>query len=314
VLISTVIPTIGRRTLGRAVRTALEHGVGPSEHEVIVVNDSGSPLPAEAWADSPRVAIVTTQRRERCFARNVGAAIARGRYLHFLDDDDHLLPGGLAALLSVAERTGMAWVYGALQRMDDHGVPLSIDRPQIRGNVFVDLIAGETFHLGPSLIRADAFFRAGGFDPVYVVRQDLDLELRIALENDFERTDAMVAAVRVGPDGATSTNWSLAGVNSRRIREHMLDAPGAWARLLDSMGDSAFLHGRAVRAYGASAVQQASCGRLGTAARRLGVVTHLALGHFWKAEFRYGLRVRCGDEVESPSGPTRGARLRSPSR
>ena len=42
--------------------------------------------------------VVNTHHSERSVARNTGAALSHGDYLHFLDDDDILLPGAYAAL------------------------------------------------------------------------------------------------------------------------------------------------------------------------------------------------------------------------
>jgi glycosyltransferase involved in cell wall biosynthesis len=81
---STIIPTINRSTLSRAVYSVLDQAFTGADFEVIVVNDSGQPLPDMDWQHSERVRVITTQRRERSVARNTGAAIARGKYLHFL--------------------------------------------------------------------------------------------------------------------------------------------------------------------------------------------------------------------------------------
>src|SRR5258706_4760557 len=93
---STIMPTIGRPSVARSVQSVLDQSLTPGDFEVIVVNDSGRPLPAGDWQASPRVRQIDIQRRGQSVARNAGAAIARGRYLHFLDDDDWLLPGALA--------------------------------------------------------------------------------------------------------------------------------------------------------------------------------------------------------------------------
>jgi len=44
---STIIPTIGRATLARAVQSVLEQDFTAADYEVIIVNDSGKPLPAD---------------------------------------------------------------------------------------------------------------------------------------------------------------------------------------------------------------------------------------------------------------------------
>src|SRR5689334_17368690 len=91
-LISTIIPTIGRATLSQAVQSVIDQQCANVEFEIIVVNDSGQPLPKMSWMEAPTVQILNTNHWERSVARNAGAAIARGKYLHFLDDDDLLLP------------------------------------------------------------------------------------------------------------------------------------------------------------------------------------------------------------------------------
>jgi glycosyltransferase involved in cell wall biosynthesis len=84
VFCSVVIPTIGRATLSRAVQSALDQTFAAGDLEVIVVNDSGRPLSGAEWMQSERAHVLTTNRRERCVARNAGAAIAKGEYLCFL--------------------------------------------------------------------------------------------------------------------------------------------------------------------------------------------------------------------------------------
>lgn len=101
---TTIIPTIGRDTLARTVESALAHELDPETYEIIVINNSGKPLPAADWQQSPRVQIITTNQVGRAIGSNVGAALARGKYLHFLHDDDFLYPGAIKALLEAAEK------------------------------------------------------------------------------------------------------------------------------------------------------------------------------------------------------------------
>ncbi len=205
-LCSTIIPTVYRPSFERAVKSALEQNLGPDEHEIIVVNDSGEPLPRLEWLESPIITVITTNRCERSVACNTGAALAKGKYLKILQDDDYLLPGAIVNLVDVAEATGADWVYGALNRVDDDDVFMSVNRPEVRGNLFGLSVAGDCFHLSASLIRRDAFFRVGCFDPLINTSEDVDLQCRIALTGEIERTEDLVAGIRVGVWGNTTTN------------------------------------------------------------------------------------------------------------
>ena len=61
---STIIPTINRSTLSRAVHSILDQDFEVEDFEVIVVNDSGSPLPEMEWMHSGRVHVIETNRHE----------------------------------------------------------------------------------------------------------------------------------------------------------------------------------------------------------------------------------------------------------
>jgi glycosyltransferase involved in cell wall biosynthesis len=76
-------------TISRVLGQNLE----AESYEIIVVNDSGKPLEGFECLQSTQVTVVNTNRAKLCMARNVGAAVATGKYLYFLDDDDYLLPG-----------------------------------------------------------------------------------------------------------------------------------------------------------------------------------------------------------------------------
>ena len=54
---ATIIPTIGREKLTRAVESVLSQDL-PAEFEVIVVNDSGRPLAEADWQRDERVRVI----------------------------------------------------------------------------------------------------------------------------------------------------------------------------------------------------------------------------------------------------------------
>ncbi len=249
---STIIPTINRSTLSRAIYSLLDQEFTSADFEVIVVNDSGKSLPDMEWQSSDRVQVINTNIRERSVARNTGAAIARGKYLHFLDDDDVFLQGALEAFWKLDQEDEAGWLFGGWQAVDNDGSLLDEFCPELNGNILALLVTGESLPLQASLLRADRFFEAGCFDPTISGVEDRDLGRRMAVTNSVAHTSAVVAKIRVGIVGST-TNWSRLAEDDRRAREKVLHSPLAFNRLCDSTSSS-YWHGRVSRAYFASMV------------------------------------------------------------
>lgn len=252
---STIIPTINRPSLSRAVQCILDQDFSADDFEVIVVNDSGQSLPNMDWQKSPRVRVVDTNRRERSVARNTGAAIARGDYLHFLDDDDILLPGALNAFWTLSQKANDAvWLYGSWRIIDNDGQIVNEFHPELTGNIFALLVSGEGLPKQASLIKAGAFFAVGGYDPAPILTgvEDRDLGRRLAFMGSIAYTAYTVAQVRIGEEGS-STNWNAIAEGDRWGREKSLQLHNAHQRLRSSANNS-YWRGRVSRAYFASTV------------------------------------------------------------
>jgi glycosyltransferase involved in cell wall biosynthesis len=284
---STVIPTVARPSLSRAVQSVLDQEFDESEFEVIVVNDSGKPLPEAGWQHSERVHLIHTNRRERIFARNSGAAIAKGEYLHFLDDDDWLLPGALQAFWELAQGSRAHWLYGSSQLYDRQGKALIQLHHGLNGNCFIQVMAGEWIPLQSSLIKAEAFFAIGGFTPLVDGAEDMDLSRRILLHGDVAETSKLVAGIGMGVQNST-TDYDRASEYSRWAREKILNEPGVWSRLRDSARTSEW-KGRIPRIYLTSVVWNLKQKHIFTALSRMsfGAIalvlsgTHMFSPAFW---------------------------------
>ncbi len=245
---STIIPTIGRTSLHKAVTSVLNQELLDDSFEIIVVNDSGKALPYAEWQDAEQVKIINTAgQRERSVARNTGAAIARGKFLHFLDDDDWLAPGAFQRFYKLAQNSSAAWLYGSSQLVDWNGQELIRLEHGLEGNCFIQVLAGEWIPLQASLIEAQAFFRVGGFNTFISGPEDIDLLRRICLVEDLVGFSEVAANI-VRNDPATTTDYDHHPESSRWAREQILDAPGVFNRMRNG-NSSAYWRGRIVRAY-----------------------------------------------------------------
>lgn len=162
-MVSVVIPVLnGERWLGHQLR-ALERGTAQPFETIIADNGStdGSIAIARAFSDEMTVVVVdASERRGQAFARNVGAKVATGDLLLFLDQDDEVGRGYVAAMTSalsgaelIAARMDSDKLNGGWQRA-------ARTLPQTTG------LAGDTFPwaYGCTLgVRRGTFERLGGF-------------------------------------------------------------------------------------------------------------------------------------------------------
>ena len=289
---STIIPAVGRPSVAQAVQSVLNQTLLAGDFEIIVVNDSGAPLPAGAWQASPRVRQISVVRHGQSVARNTGAALARGEYLHFLDDDDWLLPGAFATFWELSRRAPQAnWLHGGVRLVDADGTSLREFNPGLEGNVFTQLVSGVWMLPIASLIRASAFFASGGFHPLLRIGEEVDLGRQITRTGDVAHTPAVIACKLNGAGWRTATDsYPQAPAANRWSRDRALAAAGAFGRLWDS-ARSPYWRGRVLQAYLASTQWNWKRGQhTASASRAAGALFSLALagpallsGDYWQA-------------------------------
>ena len=292
-LITSIITTFKREIwLARAVNSVLQQGYSESDLEVIVVNDSGDPLGEAEWQHDPRVRVFTTYRTERCVARNLGAALSQGKYLHFLDDDDYLLPGAYSALLERAKDTGADWTYGRYNLMNDEGDITTDALPAYaRGNVFANALAGLAIPLGVSLISRSAFFKAGCFDVHMLVQQDTELLARISATSNVEFTDRIVANYRTGVTSKSTTQWVLSNQMGILKREKAFAKPECMPEIRKSLAECHYkpIRGLLVRFYLGSSYRHLRKGAVLIALSRYFIAMRLAVPGIFFRGFWSGL-------------------------
>jgi GT2 family glycosyltransferase len=291
-MISCVIPTVGRPELLRAVESVLCQENAPP-FEVIVVVDRPEPLAPAPWQKDPRVALYQTGGLERCVARNTGAALARYPFLHFLDDDDFMLPGAYAAFGEAATRADaeegvVCWTADSLLR---RGGEESVIAARLSGNVTAVFVGGEGIQLAFCLIRRAAFWSVGGFDPASPLFEDWDLMIRLSLAGPFAPIPMTVSVVHA--DQPTSTTKWERWTESASHYHHKNLSKREVTRAVRSTTDL-YWRGRAVRSYLSALKHLLRQGTVLRSAARITDGIYAAGGAWLSPEFRRGLRRRGG--------------------
>ena len=201
-LVSVVLRTKDRpELLAEALASvAAETGV---PLEAVVVNDGGADV-ADVLARFPQVRLLLVELRPgrgRAAAANAGIEAATGRFIHFLDDDDLLLPGGLPALAAAA-REGEV-VYGRVEAFRWSGTGEGRLRTPFRS--FAEpfdeaaLLLENFIPMSAPLLPREALLEAGGLDAALERFEDWDLFLRLSQTHRFRLVDVPVSEYRVFP-------------------------------------------------------------------------------------------------------------------
>lgn len=214
--VTVIIPTFRRESaLAGAIASALDQG-GVSL-EVIVLDDSpeGSAGPAVRALRDRRVTYVHRDRPSGgvpAAVRNEGLSLARGKYLHFLDDDDLLEEEALAALAAALDRSPEAGVaIGTVVPFGDDAAVLAQQRAyfaeaaaRLRANRGgMGLVAAMLFGTTPlvnsaCMIRRACAAHIGGYATDIPRCEDVDFYLRAIRSCGHVFVDSSVLRYRTG--------------------------------------------------------------------------------------------------------------------
>jgi glycosyltransferase involved in cell wall biosynthesis len=178
--ISVILPTHNRAgLLPRALESVLAQKCDEAL-EVIVVDDGSSDGTAAylAAVADPRLNLLRNENAlGAAAARNRGLAAVRAPVTAFLDDDDELLPGFLAATLAAHREKpapDLCWT-GVLYALPDGREEVERWERWAGSRRFVIRLAG---CCGISF-RTEALRGLGGFDPAFAISEDTDLFMRL---------------------------------------------------------------------------------------------------------------------------------------
>ena len=195
-LVSVIIPTYYRNDLLVDTLQSVQNQVyGPIE--IIVVDDSGEANAQPVANDFPDIEFIALERN--CGAQNartVGARRANGQYIHFLDDDDRMLPEKLSRQVPVLQRTEQTGVvYTGIKHK---GGRTTLPDPDGRGDVLQKALIfslwpcmTSTMLIETELVEALLPFSDRGG------AHDLEMMIQFADRTNFDYVDAPLLYKRI---------------------------------------------------------------------------------------------------------------------
>jgi hypothetical protein len=187
-LVSVVIPTFNRpQFLPRAIDSAL--GAAPDgDVEVIVVPngpDISWKVVAEHYAKDERVRWQPIETAHGNVARNHGMALARGKYLRFLDDDDFLLPAAVQQV-AVLEATGAEICSARIENVDRSGEPDGLLSFPDTSDFVCAAVSFSGFALPTAHLFLRPHLRNSSWDVTLATRQDYIWMLELASMREWK--------------------------------------------------------------------------------------------------------------------------------
>ncbi|MGC4093508.1 MAG: glycosyltransferase family 2 protein [Polyangiaceae bacterium] len=219
--VSVVIPTFRRpQLLLQAIDSAL--GQAGVSVEVLVVDDSpeGSARESVSALGDARVSYIKHEPPtggRPAVVRNSAWPRARGRFVHFLDDDDRAASGYYRAAVEAFDSSGCGVVFGQIEPFAD-GAPDSLQheraffenatrrarfasRVPSRRWLVANLLFKQTLLVNSAcLIRRECVAALGGYNPQVGLNEDVDFFCRAIRSYGFEFLDQVVLHYRILPD------------------------------------------------------------------------------------------------------------------
>jgi glycosyltransferase involved in cell wall biosynthesis len=182
-LVSVIIPTHNRRMLVLEAIASVRAQRDCPAVEVIVVDDGSTDGTDAAIAEfAGSVRYVWSEQRGVAAARNLGAGMAHGNWLAFLDSDDWWMPRKLAAQLAFHDAHPDVSISQTDEIWIRRGTRVNPRRYHSKpsGDIFLPSLRRCLVSPSAVMMRRDVFLRLGGFDEGLEVCEDYDLWLRVA--------------------------------------------------------------------------------------------------------------------------------------
>lgn len=239
--ISVVIPTYNRADLLLQTLDSVWAQTRPAD-EIVVIDDGSTDdtrARLEPLADAHRLRYVYQTNAHLSAARNRGTRETSGDALLFLDSDDLLFSGALAALEAALTRNPDACL--AYCRTQVIGPDGEIIEAQTRGAEYDGLVWPHLLHgnfirsAGSVLVRRNALEAAGPFDETLRGSEDWDEWLRVSeTGKPFALVRRVLFKYRSGAPSLSTDRRNTHETNRRvyeKLRERHADNPARLAQI-----------------------------------------------------------------------------------
>lgn len=221
ILTSIIIPCFNRAQFIReAIDSSIDQGAGT---EVIVVDDGSTDGSWEIISQFKNIVAIRIENSGPSAARNAGLAVARGKYVKFIDSDDRFPPEAVNKLVRFATRLGSKQIaFGDAALIDEQGRPTTgstygyadLAEGPITRFQFLSKVMNTTL----PLFSTEVLRSIGGFNPALKVGEDQELAARLsARDYEFVHFPAVVCEIREHSGNRLSRNYGAAGYRALHL-------------------------------------------------------------------------------------------------
>jgi len=209
-IVSVIIPTYNRsEMLIRSIESVLYQTY--KDFELIIVSDGstdGTDKIVASYAD-PRIRFLKHEKsRGASAARNTGIRASIGTYIAFLDDDDEWTHNKLEVQVPIIEKSApeVGLVYAWMEYFEN-GKSRRIHAPELRGNVFVEMLDKQAIGGCPTvIIKREIIKNVGYFDESLLRGNDGDYWRRISKQYQVDFVPEVLAKIFIGHENRISVN------------------------------------------------------------------------------------------------------------
>ncbi|MGB7789238.1 glycosyltransferase [Methanoregula sp.] len=213
-VVSVIIPVYnGQRYLAETIESVIAQTV--KNWEIIAINDGSTDNSLEILEkythEHPgHIRFVTVKNGGVSRARNTGAALARGRYFAFLDQDDLWAPEKLQRQIDLLVHNKDLGITFTNETVIDEKGSVICEKVLTfgihqRGNVFEYLLFDNFIPVSSVIVKKELFTKVGGFDPRFSLAEDFDFLLKVAREAAVDYVDDPLLLYREHNESGTHT-------------------------------------------------------------------------------------------------------------